>query len=58
VNRLIQKKVPRVAPLKETSQEVGRAILLGMVRYERLHGPWGRHVMPGDLDQTLPAVRA
>ena len=58
MNRLIQQKVPRVALLVETSRKVGRDILRGVVRYERLHGPWGLHVMPGDLDQTLPAVRA
>jgi LacI family transcriptional regulator len=47
-----------VALLVETSREVGRGILRGVLRYERLHGPWGLHVMPGDLEQTLPAMRA
>lgn len=47
-----------VALLLETSREVGRGLLRGVQRYARLHGPWGLHVMPGDLVQTLPTMRA
>ncbi|XHR27922.1 MAG: XylR family transcriptional regulator [Chthoniobacteraceae bacterium] len=47
-----------VALLLETSREVGRGLLRGVRRYARLHGPWGLHVMPGDLIQTLPTMRA
>lgn len=47
-----------VALLLETSREVGRGLLRGIQRYARLHGPWGLHVMPGDLVQTLPTMRA
>jgi len=47
-----------VALLLETSREVGRGLLRGVRRYARLHGPWGLHVMPGDLVQTLPTMRA
>lgn len=28
------------------------------MRYSRLHGPWGLHIMPGDLVQSLPTMRA
>ncbi|MDD5351007.1 MAG: XylR family transcriptional regulator [Chthoniobacteraceae bacterium] len=47
-----------VALLLETSREVGRGLLRGVRRYARLHGPWGLHVMPGDLVQTVPTMRA
>ena len=47
-----------VALLLETSREVGRGLLRGIQRYARLHGPWGLHIMPGDLVQTLPTMRA
>lgn len=47
-----------VALLLETSREVGRGLLRGVRRYARLHGPWGLHVMPGDVVQTLPMMRS
>jgi len=47
-----------VALLLETSREVGRGLLRGVQRYARLHGPWGLHIIPGDLVQTLPTMRA
>jgi len=47
-----------VALLLETSREVGRGLLRGVRRYAQLHGPWGLHIMPGDLVQTLPTMRA
>lgn len=47
-----------VALLLETSREVGRGLLRGVMRYSRLHGPWGLHIMPGDLVQSLPTMRA
>lgn len=47
-----------VALLLETSREVGRGLLRGVRRYARLHGPWGLHVMPGDMVQSLPTMRA
>lgn len=56
VNPRRQREPRRVALLLETSREVGRGILRGVLRYERLHGPWGLHVMPGDLDQRLPML--
>jgi LacI family transcriptional regulator len=47
-----------VALLLETSREVGRGLLRGVMRYSRLHGPWGLHIMPGDLVQSLPTMKA
>ncbi|MEI6561528.1 MAG: XylR family transcriptional regulator [Verrucomicrobiota bacterium] len=47
-----------VALVLETSREVGRGLLRGVQRYARLHGPWGLHIIPGDLVQTLPTMRA
>ncbi len=46
--------VPKVALLIETSRGYGRAMLRGIVRYARLHGPWRFWVTPGDFIQALP----
>ncbi|MCA9260976.1 MAG: substrate-binding domain-containing protein [Planctomycetales bacterium] len=45
---------PRVALLIETSRGYGRALLRGIVRYARLHGPWEFYITPGDFEQKLP----
>jgi LacI family transcriptional regulator len=50
-------RMPRVALLVETSRGYGRALLRGIVRYARLHGPWGFYVTPGDFAQELPRMR-
>ncbi len=47
-----------MALLLETSREVGRGILRGVLRYAKICGPWGLYVMPGDLEQAWPAVQA
>ena len=49
---------PKVALLIETSRGYGRALLRGIVRYSRLHGPWGFYVTPGDFEQVLPRMRS
>src|SRR6185295_10022596 len=38
--------VPKVALLIETSRGYGRAMLRGIVRYARLHGPWSFYITP------------
>jgi LacI family transcriptional regulator len=43
--------------LIETARGYGRALLRGVVRYARLHGPWGFYVTPGDFAQVLPQMR-
>ncbi|NQT39356.1 MAG: DNA-binding transcriptional regulator [Planctomycetes bacterium] len=48
--------VPKVALLIETSRGYGRALLQGIVRYGRLHGPWAFYVTPGDFEQALPKM--
>lgn len=45
---------PRVALLIETARGYGRAVLRGIARYSRLHGPWNFLLTPGDFVQTLP----
>lgn len=49
--------LPRVALLIETSRGYGRQFLRGVIRYSRLHGPWGFYITPGDLEQVLPRMR-
>jgi LacI family transcriptional regulator len=48
--------IPKVALLVETSLGYGRALLRGVVRYARLHGPWAFYITPGDLRQVLPKM--
>src|SRR3954447_6945421 len=48
----------RVALLVETSRGYGRGLLRGIMRYARLHGPWGFYVTPGDFVQALPRMRS
>lgn len=47
---------PRVALLIETSREYGRALLRGVMRYARLHGPWSFYLTPGDFSQAVPEM--
>jgi LacI family transcriptional regulator len=47
---------PKVALLVETSLGYGRRFLRGVVRYARLHGPWGFYINPSDLRQLLPRM--
>lgn len=51
-------RMPKVALLVETSRGYGRNLLRGVMRYARLHGPWGFYVTPGDFVQALPRMRA
>lgn len=52
-----RRDIPRVALLIETSRGYGRQFLKGVIRYARLHGPWGFYITPGDLKQVLPRMR-
>jgi len=49
--------IPKVVVLVETSLGYGRAFLRGVIRYARLHGPWGLYIAPGHLRQVLPKVQ-
>ena len=40
-------KIPQVALLFETNEQAHRDILRGVLRYERIHGPWSLHVAEG-----------
>lgn len=51
-------KRPRVAILLESSHEASRGRLRGILKYVRLHGQWGLHLVPGGAgDQRLPALK-
>ncbi|TWU63278.1 xylose operon transcription regulator XylR [Crateriforma conspicua] len=50
-------QVPKVALLIETARGYGRQMLRGIVKYARLHGPWGFYVTPGDFEQAVPKMR-
>lgn len=49
--------IPKIALLIETSRGYGRAMLRGIVRYSRLHGPWSFYITPGDFEQALPKIQ-
>ncbi len=51
-------RMPKVALLVETSRGYGRELLRGVMRYARLHGPWGFYLTPGDFVQELPRMRS
>ena len=40
-------RIPQVALLFETNEQAHRDILRGVLRYERIHGPWSLHVAEG-----------
>jgi LacI family transcriptional regulator len=51
-------RTPKVALLVETSRGYGRDLLRGVMRYARLHGPWGFYLTPGDFVQALPRMKS
>jgi len=47
-----------VALLFETNEQAHRDILRGVLRYERIHGPWSLHVAEGRAgEQRFPALK-
>lgn len=51
----IRKKTPRVAVLIETSLEIPRTFLVGILRYARIYGPWEIDVVKGAAkEQRVP----
>lgn len=49
--------VPKVILLIESSRASGRALLRGVARYARLHGPWAFYWEPGGLEKAWPRLR-
>ncbi|WP_437229924.1 XylR family transcriptional regulator [Planctomicrobium sp. SH661] len=47
-------RAPRIALLIETSREFGRALLRGVMQYEREHGPWSIYFEPRGLYDAPP----
>jgi LacI family transcriptional regulator len=45
---------PRVALLVEASDEYGRGLLRGIVRYAQHNGPWSIYIRPGQSARTAP----
>jgi LacI family transcriptional regulator len=53
--RLARQKIPQVAILLESSHEVSRGMLRGILNYVRLCGPWALHLDSGGAnDQKMP----
>jgi len=51
--------IPHVALLFETNEQAHRDILRGVLRYERINGPWSLHVAEGRSgEQRLLAMKA
>lgn len=54
----IRRKTPRVAVLIETSLEIPRTFLVGILRYARIYGPWEIDVVKGAAkEQRVPDRR-
>ena len=53
-----RQKIPQVAILLESSHEVSRGMLRGILDYVRLYGPWALHLDSGGAnDQKMPDLR-
>lgn len=48
------KRTPRVALLIESSRSYGRALLMGIAKYVRIHGPWSIEFEEGDPAEQFP----
>ena len=54
-----RQKLPSVAILLESSHEISRGMLRGILDYVRLCGPWALHIESGGAsDQKLPRLKA
>lgn len=54
-----RQKIPQVAILLESSHEVSRGMLRGILDYVRLYGPWALHLDSGGAnDQKMPDLTA
>ena len=59
VKTATRQKIPQVAILLESSHEVSRGMLRGILDYVRLYGPWALHLDSGGAsDQRMPDLRA
>lgn len=57
--RPTRQKIPQVAVLLETSHEISRGMLRGILDYVRLYGPWALHLVSGGAsDQKMPDLDA
>ena len=55
--RRLLSRMPRVAVLMESTHEMTRGLLRGIMQYIHLHGPWGLHlIIGGEDEQCLPAI--
>jgi len=51
-------RIPKVLLLVESSRASGRALLQGIARYSRDHGPWSIYWEPGGLEKAWPRLKA
>jgi len=55
----MRQKIPQVAILLESSHEISRGMLRGILDYVRLYGPWALHLDAGGAnDQKMPDLKA
>ncbi|HRR33772.1 MAG TPA: XylR family transcriptional regulator [Kiritimatiellia bacterium] len=55
VKKVTRHKIPQVAILLESSHEISRGMIRGILAYVRLYGPWALHLESGGWsDQKLP----
>ena len=57
--RTTRQSIPQVALLLESSHEISRGMLRGILDYVRLYGPWALNIVAGGADdQKLPDLKA
>jgi len=53
-----QKTIPQVAILLESSHEISRGMMRGILEYVRIYGPWALHMIAGGAnDQRMPDLK-
>lgn len=56
--KITRKTIPQVAILLESSHEISRGMLRGILKYVAIHGPWALHMIAGGAsDQRLPDLK-
>ena len=56
--KVAKKTIPQVAILLESSHEISRGMMRGILEYVRIYGPWALHMIAGGAnDQRMPDIK-
>ena len=58
IKKAAKKTIPQVAILLESSHEISRGMMRGILEYVRIYGPWALHMIAGGAnDQRVPDIK-